>query len=112
VDVPPNTTASVILPDRESSPIEVGSGKYRWSYPYQLRSVPRAPLSLDSTLDDLLDDPEVYALVMKIISEHNAEFADRVNGQSGLTLRQITYLNPRAEELTSKIEIALALLCR
>ena len=35
VEVPPNTSASVSLPGRDTGPVEVGSGRYRWSYPYQ-----------------------------------------------------------------------------
>lgn len=33
--IPPNTTASVTLPGSSAAPIEIGSGTYRWSYPYQ-----------------------------------------------------------------------------
>jgi alpha-L-rhamnosidase len=33
VEVPPNTSASVSLPDRDT--VEVGSGRHCWSYPYQ-----------------------------------------------------------------------------
>ena len=111
-EVPPNASARVFLPHSDTGPVEVGSGRYRWSYPYQEHEAPRPLLSLDSTLDDLLDDPEAYALVMKIMTEHNAEFADRMNGQIGLTLRQFAYFNPHAEELCARIEIALASLGR
>jgi alpha-L-rhamnosidase len=34
VTVPPNTTATVALPGRSDPPIEVGSGRHRWSYAY------------------------------------------------------------------------------
>jgi alpha-L-rhamnosidase len=112
VDVPPNTTARVTLPSGDIGVVEVGSGRYHWSYPYQEHQVTRPPQSLESTLDDLLDNPEAYALVMKIMTEHNAEFADRMNGQTGLSLRQVAYLNPHAEELCDRIEIALASLRR
>lgn len=37
VRIPPNTTASVILPGKEEAPIEIGSGTYRWSYVYSTR---------------------------------------------------------------------------
>ncbi|GHO46755.1 glycoside hydrolase family 78 protein [Ktedonospora formicarum] len=33
--IPPNTTAHVVLPGRESELIEVGSGSYHWTYEYQ-----------------------------------------------------------------------------
>ena len=35
VVVPANATASVTLPGGKATPIEVGSGTHRWSYPYQ-----------------------------------------------------------------------------
>jgi hypothetical protein len=56
----------------------------------------------------LIDHPEAYAQVMKIITQHNAEFGDRMHGQTGITLRQAITLNPRPEELSAKIEAALA----
>ncbi len=112
VEIPPNTSASVTLPGGDTGPVEVGSGRYSWSYPYQDLKMTRPPLSLDSTLDDLIDNPEAYALVIKIMTEHNAEFADRMNGQTGITLRQAVSLNPQAEELSARLEAALAALGR
>jgi alpha-L-rhamnosidase len=38
VVIPPNATASVILPGSDAPPIEVGSGTHRWAYPYHPRS--------------------------------------------------------------------------
>ncbi len=58
VTVPPNVTASVTLPDDDATAIEVGSGTQRWSRPYlEPRSV-RLPLSLDSTIGEVIDDRE------------------------------------------------------
>ncbi len=34
VKVPANTTAEIILPGKESEPVEKGSGTYRWKYPF------------------------------------------------------------------------------
>jgi alpha-L-rhamnosidase len=34
VIIPPNTTAEIRLPGKESEPIKVGSGAYHWSYAY------------------------------------------------------------------------------
>lgn len=107
-EVPPNTIADVTLPGSLTGPVEVGSGRYRWSYPFPDLKVTRRPLTLDSTLGELIDHPEAYAQVMKIITQHNAEFGDRMHGQTGITLRQAITLNPRPEELSAKIEAALA----
>lgn len=35
VVVPPNTTAEIFLPGKETEPIKVGSGNYSWTYSYQ-----------------------------------------------------------------------------
>jgi len=112
VELPPNTTAHVLLPGRAAEPIEVGSGRHHWSYAYEDLKAPRSALSLDSLLDELIDDSEAYRLVMKIMAQHNPEFADRMNGQMGMTLRQAIYLNPNADGLSAIIEAALASLVR
>src|SRR5947209_13773911 len=39
VVVPPNATASVILPIGSGTPIEVSSGTHRWAYPYHVERI-------------------------------------------------------------------------
>jgi alpha-L-rhamnosidase len=109
VEVPPNTAGSVSLPGEAGQLQEIGSGKYRWSYPFQQQAKPRPVLTLDSTLGELIDHPEAYARVRKLFIQHNEEFADRLDGQTEVTLREAIYLNPRPEELRARIEAALAL---
>ena len=111
-EIPANTTALVSLPGKDGDPSEVGSGRYRWSYPYRTAEVARPVLTLDSTLGELIDDPTVYAQVMNIIVEHNPEFADRMAGQIEVTLREAILLNPNADKLAARIEAALASLGR
>jgi alpha-L-rhamnosidase len=118
VEVPPNALGRVSLPgeglseeglsEADGQLLEIGSGKYRWSYPYQQQAKPRPVLTLDSTLGDLIDQPEVYARVRNLFILHNEEFADRLDGQMEVTLREAIFLNPRPEELSAKIESALA----
>jgi alpha-L-rhamnosidase len=108
IEVPPNTSASVSLPGYHDSPIEVGSGRHHWSYPYQIPEVTYPPLTLDSTLGELIDNPKAYALVMGIIAQHSPEFVDRLAGQTKVTLRQAIYHNPRTKTLGAKIEAVLA----
>jgi alpha-L-rhamnosidase len=38
--VPPNTTATVVLPNSPEEPRQVGSGTYRWSYPFGSEAAP------------------------------------------------------------------------
>jgi hypothetical protein len=45
---------------------------------------------------------------MNIVFEHNPEFADRMNGQTEVTLREATLLNPNPDRLAARIEVALA----
>jgi alpha-L-rhamnosidase len=108
LEIPPNTSASVSLPGRGGSPLEVGSGRYRWSYPYEPPEVVHPPLTLDSTLGELIDNPEAYAQVMSIIVPSYPRFMDRMRGQTEITLRQALNHNPRTEMLEARIEAALA----
>ena len=78
VDIPANTTAAVQLPGQSDGVIEVGSGRYRWSYPYQVPEPVYPVLTLDSTLGALFDHPTAYPEVMRVFARHNPEFADRI----------------------------------
>lgn len=108
VEIPANTTASVSLPGMDGETLTVGSGSYRWSYPYQAAESSLPALTLDSTLGEVIDHPAAYTQVMNIFFDHNREFADRIEGQTEVTLREAVLLNPRAEELAARIEAALA----
>ena len=107
-EIPPNTTAVVSLPGPSGEPFEVGAGRHRWSYPYEVPEVVYPELTLDSTVGELIDNPAMYAKVMNVIAEHNFEFADRMNGQTEVTLRQAILLNPNPDRLAARIEAALA----
>ena len=104
MEIPANTSAAIHLPGTEGEPLEVGSGRYRWSYPYQAPAVVFPPLTIDSTLGDLIDQPAVYAQVMHVVAQHNPEFADRMDGQGAVSLRQAIHRNPNAQELEAKVE--------
>lgn len=104
VVVPPNTSASVTLPGRDT-PIEVGSGAHHWAIEYHEPRVLRAPLSLESTLADLLDDRDGWARVRAIIVRHQPELAAQIEGRSGisgtgeLTLGQVLAMRPNTGAL-------------
>jgi hypothetical protein len=68
------------------------------------------PLTLDSTLGELIDNPEAYALVMRIIVQHSPSFMDRMKGQTEVTLRHAIAHNPRTEKLAARIAAVLAAL--
>ncbi|HWQ12911.1 MAG TPA: glycoside hydrolase family 78 protein [Roseiflexaceae bacterium] len=111
VVVPPNTTASVTLPGGEGAPIEVGAGEHRWTYPYQERRPARPPLSLDSTLADLIDDEVAWVAVRQAVARHApglaAMLAGGIQGSGDTTLRRLISLQPNAEALRADLEAAL-----
>ena len=108
IEVPPNSTANVFLPGEQHGSKRVGSGSYRWTYPYQAPETILPLLTLDSTLGELIDHPEAYAVVMRIIAKHSPQFKERLEGQTNITLRQAINGNPRTLNLGPKIEAALA----
>ena len=107
VEIPANTTALVYLPGHNGDPLAVGSGRYRWSYPYTQPAPVYKPLTVDSTLGDLIDHPAAHEQVMALIAQHNYEFADRMDGRVGVTLRQAILMNPNAESLLDKVAAVL-----
>jgi alpha-L-rhamnosidase len=114
IAVPPNTTARVTLPGSDSKPIDVGSGTHRWSYAYRDPDV-RPPLTIDSTVGELIDDADAWAVVINTI----ARLAPRapfirwiVLGQSSSPLRQALARVPNAGEVCAAIETGLDTLGR
>jgi alpha-L-rhamnosidase len=114
--VPPNTTASVILPGDHEQPLDVGPGAHRWSVPYREPAVERPLLSLDRTVSELVGDPGAWARIQTIIAQYEPKLADRLNtspgvfGSSSLTLRQVGVLWPRTEAMWAALEEELSLL--
>jgi alpha-L-rhamnosidase len=106
VVVPPNTTASVTLPDG-SQPLEVGSGTHRWTC--EVGVAPRPPLSLDSTLDELIEDLEAWNLAVRHVPRLGSSGG---TGFGGMTLRRLFSILPDSEEPRSALEAALAELNR
>jgi alpha-L-rhamnosidase len=116
VVVPPNTTASVTLPGGDGQPIEVGTGTHRWSAPYQAPGVAHPPLSLDSTLGEIIDDPEAWTTVRTTIARHMPKLAEQIDagagisGSSSMTLRQVVSMRSDSDALCADLEAALSLL--
>ncbi len=112
VEVPPNTTASLRLPGRTDNALEVGSGKHCWTYPYSGTAAKRAPLTLDSTIGEIIDDAEAFTLVLATIRKHGAELADRMLAQEERPLRESVSFMPQRKAILASIEEALASLMR
>jgi len=111
VVVPPNTTASVVLPGRMDDPVEVASGTHRWSYPYQMAVPTRVPLSIDSTLGEIIDDPEAWVATLAALREHMPEFSGgelSPKGSVDLPVRSVFEHHQNRRKLLSAIDDALA----
>jgi alpha-L-rhamnosidase len=114
VVVPPNTTAHVTLPGANSAPLEVGAGTHHWSYSYQEPEA-RPPLTIDSSVGELVDDAEAWAVVRGTLARlaSNAPFIDQLtHGQSGSPLREVLATLWNADEVGAAIETGLAALGR
>lgn len=70
VEIPSNTTALLYLPEK-NEPIELGSGCYNYEYDTEL-CLERDRFSLESTLQDILNEP----LAVQMINEHASEMLD------------------------------------
>jgi alpha-L-rhamnosidase len=114
VVIPPNTTARVTLPGSDIAPLDVGAGTHRWSYAYQDPDA-RPPLTLDSTVGDLIDDADAWAAVIHTVARlaPRPPFIGRIiQSQSGSPLRKALGTLPNAGEVCAAIESALAALGR
>jgi alpha-L-rhamnosidase len=110
--VPPNTTALVTLPGSAENSLEVGSGTHHWAYSYRDPAAGKVKLSLDSTVNEFLDNWEVYKQVVAIISNHIQNFARhrerRLRTFGTRKLRQFLAALPNGAAISTEIEKALA----
>lgn len=110
VVVPPNTMASVTLPGSDGVPIEVGAGTHRWAYAYHKPDTVRSPLSLDSTLGEIIGEPNAWVAVRATIARHLPGLAEQIaagsgiSGNSDMTLRQIMSMRSNADALCTELE--------
>jgi alpha-L-rhamnosidase len=74
--VPPNTTASVELPDGTTH--EVGSGRHEWEVDDAPAAPPPSSVGLGSSLAAIVDDPEAYAAVFEVLGAAKPEYAESV----------------------------------
>ncbi|MFH8251412.1 family 78 glycoside hydrolase catalytic domain [Microbacterium sp. B2969] len=63
--VPPNTTATVVLPDGATH--EVGSGSHAWEVADAATPAPPAHVGLDSSLAAVIDDAEAYQAILDLL---------------------------------------------
>ena len=102
--VPPNTTARVILPNDELTPIEVGSGTYTWSCVVPEQDT--EPVTLDSLLSDVVGNAAAWnSLVSAAPALHGLEVGLR--GRGTMPLGQALALLANSRGLRSVVETEL-----
>ncbi len=113
VVVPPNTTAQVWLPGSSTGSIEVGSGQWRWSVPYENREY-RTIFTLDDRVGDIMSDPTSYDAVRQTLTRLGVpSFLFAVmEGERGSTLRQVLSLIGSPLPLETALITALANVAR
>ena len=109
VIVPPNTTASVVLPSKETETLEVGPGRHSWSYSFRDPDA-RARLSVDDLIGEIADVPGAWAAVQGAIAHlapksHFIRFG--LLTQRKTPLRQALAGLPNSEEVLASISDAL-----
>jgi alpha-L-rhamnosidase len=100
VTVPPNTQAVVRLPRHEDQ--RVGSGRHRFDVVDPI-AAPGA-VTVDTPLGEVIDDPEAYAVMAKVMSESadgGAALA-RVRWKSSSTIADLQYMV--SPPMTAEIE--------
>jgi alpha-L-rhamnosidase len=109
VVIPANTTARVILPGSESAPIEVGSGMWHWSVPYEDPDT-RGPFTTDDLTGDIMSNVKARAAIMDALIRTGAREhqRDMILGERNIPLRQSLNILPNPEEATQLINAALA----
>jgi alpha-L-rhamnosidase len=108
--VPANTTAVVTLPGAVTS-IEVGSGEHSWTVLDRESTAVHPPLSLDSSLAQLIDDPEAYRIVLDAFDAHLPpavvrDFRDHTRWTPGRYLREAINRTPLALRAQIKTQFA------
>jgi alpha-L-rhamnosidase len=105
VEIPPNTTASVLLPGAAETPIEVGAGRHQWTLPYPAPPPPQPVPVLDRPLGELLGEPGAVQALARLLRRHVPNEAESLANEAALlwnramTLRQMIAALPQAEAI-------------
>ena len=75
-EVPPNSRADVELPDGQR--LGVGSGRHTWTVTAPAADTAQPPVSLETTLAALVDDPEAFTATLGAVAEIDPAVADDV----------------------------------
>lgn len=108
VVIPPNTTACVTLPGSDEPPIEVGSGNWHWSAPYDDPDAP-GPYTVDDLIGDITYDKAAREAIMGVLDRVGAPvFLKRILfNERNTPLRQALSMLPNHEEAINMMNNAL-----
>jgi alpha-L-rhamnosidase len=108
VTVPANASALVTLPG-SAAPLEMGSGLWRWSVPYQVPDA-RGPFTVDDVVGDILGNPAARMVILQALDraeipeyQRNMLFTER-----HLPLRQALSMFPDYAAVLKMTSDALA----
>ncbi len=107
VIIPANTTASVTLPGASNS-VEVGSGEWHWSVPYEDPDA-RGPYTVDDLVGDILGEPTARTTMMDVLErmETPGFLQMIILSERNIPLRQGLQKLPNYEEVVMQMNEAL-----
>jgi alpha-L-rhamnosidase len=109
VVVPPNTTASITLPGKDTEPVEVESGTHNWLYVYSHPNG-QQPLSIDNTIGDISNHPAAWTAVAETLIRlfpQNVFIVDMLQSRPKRSLRDALSTLPNADEALTVVANAL-----
>lgn len=107
--IPPNTTALITLPCGNSDPIEVGSGSWHWSGPYQDPDA-RGPYTVDDLIGDITYNPAARDVLMDVLQKVGTPgfLIGILLNERNIPLREALFMLSNHEEATILVNEAFA----
>lgn len=109
VTIPPNTTATITLPESNRNTFEVGSGSWNWVIPYQDPDR-RNPYTVDDLIGDITYDPKARNVVMEVLQQVGAPdfLMGMLLGERNMPLREALLMLSNYEEAIKLMNDAFA----
>ena len=109
--VPPSTSAEVALPGQEA--LAVASGQHKWRITMPSDENTKPPITLDSTIGELMDDPALMQLFKDTLVKYFPEAAAYMDGAdastAGVTIRSVGAMVPNGEAFLAELDRELAM---
>jgi alpha-L-rhamnosidase len=108
VTIPPNTTALVTLPGSDT-PLEVGSGSWHWTIPYQDPNA-RGAFTVDDLVGEIMSDSAASDALLGVLDQVGAPGFLRMIlfTERNIILRQALQMLPNYAEAVEMMNAALA----